>query len=432
MSVRTVFLFLLFQFGNSQAPGYDHGGGNCITEEDCSLGGLCINSLCVCDSYFTGPDCSLLNLQRPRFNDQAGLCHNGFNSYYSWGGKSVFGSDNKYHLYASFMCRHATLDEWTTKSSSAHFVADEVDGAYVFADSECDETTGICTPIVIPWSHNTVITENAPGFLPSLLLAHVGDGIVDPSQWAPCYNKSDIAGYTSLSKSTLEKTISLQDDPGSTCYFTISNTTDGPWVRALNNSGVYINFTGSWTNALAGNPAPLVLKDGSVNLYFTAVPCPPNSNSLAPNCIAVATATSWEGPYTMNEAKRPITYPESEDPSVFIDKRGNYHLVTNVNTFHARCAQGVPCGGHAWSKDGFVFSNLTVGAFGPVITFQNGTEWKNAYAERPLITLASDGVTPLAFSIGLGRSSYSDSCNWVQLFCTDGTDPNCGPTRFAN
>ena len=38
--------------------------------------------------------------------------------------------------------------------------------------------------------------------------------------------------------------------------------------------------------------------------------------------------------------------------------------LTNVNTCHARCAQGVPCGGHAWSSDGFTFSNLTIGAFG--------------------------------------------------------------------
>lgn len=45
--------------------------------------------------------------------------------------------------------------------------------------------------------------------------------------------------------------------------------------------------------------------------------------------------------------------------------------------------------------------------------------------------MGADGVTPLSFHVGMGRASYSDSCNWVQLFCTDGTDPTCGPTRFA-
>ena len=116
---------------------------------------------------------------------------------------------------------------------------------------------------------------------------------------------------------------------------------------------------------------------------------------------------------------------------MFQDKRGNFHLFTNVNTGHQRCGVGVPCGGHAWSRDGYHFSDLVIGAFGPVVTFKNGTEWRNAYVERPLFTMGADRVTPLAFFVGLGRSSYTDSCNWPQLVCTDGTDPMCGPTRSA-
>lgn len=91
----------------------------------------------------------------------------------------------------------------------------------------------------------------------------------------------------------------------------------------------------------------------------------------------------------------------------------------------ARCAQGVPCGGHAWSRDGLAFSNLTIGAFGPVLRI-NGSYVTNAYVERPLVVQAADR-TPLAFHVGLGRTSYVDSCNWVQLFCTPGAQ-GCGPT----
>ena len=190
-----------------------------------------------------------------------------------------------------------------------------------------------------------------------------------------------------------------------------------------------INRTGSWADlGYLGNPAPFVFPNGTVNLYFTATTCPPGSGNLSPACIAMARADSFAGPYQFATPSRPIAYPESEDPSVFRDKRGNFHLLTNVNSDHARCAQGVPCGGHAWSRDGFVFSNLTIGAFGPVITFKNGTEWRNAYVERPLVTMAPDGVTPLSFHVGMSRSSYSDSCHWVQLFCAGGTDPTCGPT----
>jgi hypothetical protein len=128
----------------------------------------------------------------------------------------------------------------------------------------------------------------------------------------------------------------------------------------------------------------------------------------------------------------PITYIESEDPSVFIDMRGNYHLLTNVNTGHARCKQGVECGGHAWSADrGATWTNLTVGAFGPYITLADGTAMANAYAERPLVTMNADG-SPHVLYLGMGRASYHDSCNWPQLFCTAkalARGVKCGPTK---
>ena len=40
-------------------------------------------------------------------------------------------------------------------------------------------------------------------------------------------------------------------------------------------------------------------------------------------------------------------------------------------------------GGHAWSTDGWHFTDLVIGAFGPVIRFANGSYWYTAYVERP-------------------------------------------------
>ena len=57
--------------------------------------------------------------------------------------------------------------------------------------------------------------------------------------------------------------------------------------------------------------------------------------------------------------------------------------------------------------------------------------WRNAYAERPLVSQAEDG-TPLAFYVGLGRSSYLDCCNWPMLFCTGKPGEICGPTLQPN
>ena len=67
-----------------------------------------------------------------------------------------------------------------------------------------------------------------------------------------------------------------------------------------------------------------------------------------------------------------------------------------MTTGHRRCPIGVECGGHSWSRDGLSFSNLTVGAFGPYITFKDGRGWNNSYSERPLVTQNDDG-SPLSF-----------------------------------
>ncbi len=87
----------------------------------------------------------------------------------------------------------------------------------------------------------------------------------------------------------------------------------------------------------------------------------------------------------------------------------------------------MPCGGHAWSRDGLSWSNQTVGAFGPVIRWSNGSYFAGAYAERPQVLQAADG-TPVAFFTGFGMLSYSDSHNFAQRFCT-AADTACGPTQ---
>ena len=102
-----------------------------------------------------------------------------------------------------------------------------------------------------------------------------------------------------------------------------------------------------------------------------------------------------------------------------------------MNTGHKRCDEGVACGGHAWSADGATWSNLTIGAFGPNVRLSDGTLSENSYVERPLMSFGAEGGPPLALHVGMGRTSYHDSCNFVQLFCSDEAIENgveCGPT----
>jgi hypothetical protein len=54
----------------------------------------------------------------------------------------------------------------------------------------------------------------------------------------------------------------------------------------------------------------------------------------------------------------PIYTHTSEDPSVFQDKRGNFHML--VNALPGGCNPKLQQGGHAWSKDGIIWSEPRV------------------------------------------------------------------------
>ena len=185
---------------SAQTPGVPHGGSVCKTEDDCSLGGLCTKGACECDAWFTGEKCDLLNLQSP-VDDQGGTCGRGFDSYYSWGGRAVPDTEGQWHLYASFICSHDNLGKWTTQSSSAHFTSPTATGPFEFSPEQCD-ARGICTPAVVPWSHNTVASHNATasaaGADDAWQIWHIGDGVVNASIWGPCFNKSQVGGRAEL------------------------------------------------------------------------------------------------------------------------------------------------------------------------------------------------------------------------------------------
>jgi len=416
----SLILSLLTTIVRSQAPDIPQGGANCSTNWDCSLGGICNSSLlCSCDAWFTGERCDLLNLAPA--TPGAGLQ---VPNYFSWGGHALQDTQSGvYHLFASFMCRHATLGDWTTKSSIWRATSTSPIGPFSLVEM-----------IAQPWSHNAYIssTKGGGGSTPNFVLYQIGDAVTDPSEWQPCYNSSEIEEdflveprtFSSETKSPTRQNIAGTD--GYQVFVRSAPALAGPWT--VNGTGIEFTFpSGGWASSVnGGNPAPFFFDNGTVLMYFSANPCPANWGNINPNnnCIGVARGTSFNGPFTA--LPLPVTHPESEDAAVFRDPRGNFHLLTNVNNDHSRCAQGVPCGGHAWSEDGLTFSNLTIGAFGPVIRFLNGSYWRNAYVERPQVLQADDG-TPIAFYVGIGRSAYEDSATFAQLFCIEGQS-NCGPT----
>ena len=414
--LASVALALLFSArARAQAPDVPHGGGACATAWDCSLGGVCAAQACVCDIWFTGATCAQLNLQ-PADPAACGLVSP---SYLSWGGHPLRDAAGTYHLLASFLCNHASLSSWKTKSSIAHATSSSPTGPFVLP-------AGLDEQLVLPpWSHGAYVVRDPP--TGEYLLWHLGNASVDRSTWFPCYNSSDSAGSMPYAR---EGALAEDAEPGGQeAFVERAPSLAGPWTPFNNNTGVAVHFPAdSWTT-LVDNPAPFIFPNGTTLLYFKGKPCPAGWGALAPMCIGVARAPSWQGPDTALFSQ-PITHPEGEDPAVFRDPRGNFHLLSNVNTWHARCAAGVPCGGHAWSADGLTWSDQFIGAFGPVVRWTNGTYFVGAYAERPQVLQDADG-TPIAFYTGFGMASYFDSHNFAQLFCTAASAPGtCGPTQL--
>eukprot|EP01047_Picozoa_sp_COSAG01_P019958 COSAG01_NODE_1125_length_11596_cov_8.205532_1_plen_499_part_00 len=423
-------------------PAVQRGGAACSDDWSCSLGGECKGGVCVCDHWTTGPQCNLLNLEHlKRDISSYGLQ---MPAYHSWGGHAVPDAGGLWNGFFSFMCNHKSLSSWTTASSIVRATAKSVDGPYTVQQMA-----------VQPWAHNAFLTRDPP--TQEYLLFHIGTAVAPEAGWDPCVipnvSTHEPKPAPPAPKCKVARTGNLA--------IRSSMSLLGPWAPLSDdpcsvNGGVNVTFKQPWSTFIAGNPgtwthcpapplshrrhcwltpslltAPYIFENGTTLLYFSAQPCPDgwdDGNPGGTTCINVARAKSWKGPY---ETIRPlpITSPKSEDPSVFRDARGHFHLLTNINNGHTRCDPSVPCGGHAWSRDGLTWSNLTIGAFGPNYNLANGSVWKNAYVERPQVVQDSEGH-PLALFLGMSKlDGYSDSVSWSSKFCAPGQpQAQCGPT----
>ena len=135
-----------------------------------------------------------------------------------------------------------------------------------------------------------------------------------------------------------------------------------------------------------------MLANGSVYMYYRSSaagvgPCSTES-------IGVSVCANRTEPCV--ELHNPIFNHTAEDPSVFIDHRGNYHMLTNA--LPGGCNPKAAAGGHAWSRDGLIWSEPTVGAFNTTIHFTDGTSELCGRRERPQMMLDGQGLPIVLFT----------------------------------
>ena len=78
---------------------------DCTTDEDCNLNGICTTTTqtttttsCRCDPWWSGPQCSTLNLGAAKPN--GGYRTTSGAKFSSWGASATRATDGTYHLFA--------------------------------------------------------------------------------------------------------------------------------------------------------------------------------------------------------------------------------------------------------------------------------------------------------------------------------------------
>jgi hypothetical protein len=184
---------------------------------------------------------------------------------------------------------------------------------------------------------------------------------------------------------------------------------DGSWhIYSISRGSGPIVVTSSfdegrtWTNTTPGlevsrfqNPGPIFFKNGSLAMFYRA-----HAELPEPTCstesIGVQYCANHSAP--CSGGFNPIFNHTGEDPSVFTDHRGNWHML--LNALPGRCTGKSQQGGHAWSRDGVTWSEPRVGAYNTTVVFTDGSEMTCKRRERPQMLLDGDNV-PLAMFIGI-------------------------------
>ena len=155
---------------------------------------------------------------------------------------------------------------------------------------------------------------------------------------------------------------------GSTIH--VASSLDGPWEPLT-------------PNLLGGcnNPAPWVHKNGTIFIVCGA---------------SLKRATSIHGPWETVALINPSGTRVSghyEDPYLYIDRRGHFHLLYHVYETHPayECVDATVAA-HAFSPDGFSWYTSDVQPYTTQVVLSSGEKITVSTRERPKLFFAADGT----------------------------------------
>lgn len=357
---------------------------SCITDDDCSLNGVCGKLYtCHCDPGWTGSDCGVLDLRAAKRPSGYNYTDKGTSS---WGSTIIRDPKDHslYHLFAAEFTHGCGLDYWAPYSRIIRAESRTGPaGPYTFA-AEVQGT----------FSHNpTVVYSPADE---AWLMYYIGC----PTEVADkCTAKAFTCGpgNTNNGESGISVMISRDLRHWEGKGQVISGDDGKGWDADLTNPSPFPLHSAATSCSKPGHgddtPAMLLAYRG----------CPYNCSAGIEQINLAVSEKGYAGPY--RKIQNGPVFPESnEDPFVWRDKRGHYHMLLHSLEPEGGFGDGPKVGRHAWAREytgPWTFGNRSL-AFSTAVEYGDGSKIDFYRRERPQLYFSNDGkMTPLFMTTGV-------------------------------
>ncbi|CEJ92711.1 hypothetical protein VHEMI08346 [[Torrubiella] hemipterigena] len=370
---------------------------SCSSDEDCSLNGVCSpQGTCACDKGWVGADCGVVDTRPAHLNTGYNLTASGTSS---WGSKIVQDPTDKnlHHLFAAEFSHGCGLDYWAPYSRIIRAESRTGPaGPYSFA-----------AEIQPAFAHNpTVVYSPADK---QWLMYYIGckQKVVTNKctfnrfTCGPGNANNGESGLSVMSSWDLKHWYPhgqvFKGDNSSSWDADVTNPTVFPLHKAGTGARAHASAGSGSSNAYASAGGE---EDPGMLLVYRG--CPYDCGGAEQINVAVS-PTGYLGPYT-KIGPDPIFENGNEDPFVWRDKRGNWHMLLHSLEADGGFGNGPKVGRHAFARDykgpwTFVDRSL---AFSTEVKYSDGSTIDFFRRERPQLYFSDDGeMTPLFMTTGV-------------------------------
>ncbi|KID70281.1 uncharacterized protein G6M90_00g085080 [Metarhizium brunneum] len=355
----------------------------CTDDEDCSLNGVCgRDTACRCDDGWIGDDCGILDVRPAKLDNGYNQTAKGTSSWCNSIVKDPL-ERNLHHLFVSEFSHGCGLDYWAPYSRIIRAESRSGPaGPYEFA-----------AQVQGTFAHNpTVVYSPADR---EWLMYHIGCP-TDVADTCQSKHFSCGAGNTNNGESGIA-VMSSRDLRSWTPKGQILKGNNGRgWDADVTNPSAFPLFskTSYGIHGRFDDDTPAVL------LAYRG--CPYNCSGEELINVAIS-ETGYAGPYEKVQ-QDPVFPNGNEDPFVWRDKRGNYHMLLHSLEPEGGFGDGPKVGRHAWARDykgPWTFGSRTL-AFSTDVSYVDGSVITFYRRERPQLYFSEDGtMTPLFLGTGV-------------------------------